>query len=300
MTVYTTVEVEPGVAELYTRAASHLVHSALPNVDSQDVRSAQIVVDSWVLSGGHPVEDPAQGLEMATSAVCTGLSQFYGLPDPGSQDTHAQQRWRPGTGISANAWTADNGMSMAKTATDPSVSGAYSYPTKHFGRLVRPGLAFDRNGYLTFSPGSSAAATIAFVLVPEHGGGPYYDILHFGTHSAIRYSLGRLEIWLENHKIISYQTRLDPGEPMIVVLALETAGLGRFAVLDRSRTTREFSTKTISAADFDGYIGASSASLPRLNADMTLLEVDYYTSALSWASIGGLINTLALVYGVNA
>lgn len=277
-------------------------------------RRAAFDVENYLPWYGVAVDTP--GL-LASMATIGGIGTYtYGEPevDPRLEDLGDAIRWIPDDSyVLAGDWEPTIGdQSMSWTTpgpgTAPVLDPDYTYQRNDDLDLTRAALVFAGGQWLTVNqPGYVASGfTIVVVAVLHSGSGSYSivetvrpDVPADDVRSiALRYRAGVLSV-VSNGALVSHALTTAHASPVIIGLSVDTVS-GRLVVLERTRSSRTFSLAGAEPWDASLYLGRMrDTEEARYTAEMELLEVAYWPSALPTAELDQYVSSLNAAYGVS-
>ena len=207
-------------------------------------------------------------------------------------------------------------------ASAPTLDPAYVYSGANGRRMDRPALVFETgkdgfSGYAKFdleTTLSSFTLAITAVFHPsrlEHAGiievtkveNAPVDQAPVKSPLWIRWDHGAVRMFADGPRLLEHETHRNAAQPVVIMLTVDgTEQQGRFYCLDSTRTTRTFSTAAIPDLRLVGTLGILGQQTDlqpfRYPAQMDLLDVVVWDTALDWADMEAKVNLLALGYGL--
>lgn len=317
------VELDTGGVESRPRASMRLsVVMPAPAVGTEmKVYGAGVQPEPYVVVSGRPMRDEGYGASIATTTGATVSATPTPIPTISAAAVTANKRW---LGAFANPWYPLQGSGSGASISfptiaphgDPVMDYVYTYQTPS-GSRQQPALNFNGAGYGVFNPGTvkPPSATLCFVAVMNNDKQLYNGVFEAdqtnraaaGETLQIRYYHGRWDVWQANRKVVSHQSRASVGEPQLFMLAMDaTNDSGRLLVIDKTKTSREFSVLGLDFASFVGVFGGvgqnvmvNGLSQVRNRANFDVFEIDYWDRALTAAEMRQQGDLLALTYGIG-
>lgn len=199
-------------------------------------------------------------------------------------------------------------------ADSPSVDASYSYRARG-GETTREVLVFNGSDALATlfapdgQPGTFTDLTMAFVAVLHPSAFDYYPIFEWlGAEDAymqLRHAHGRTSLTQNHLELAAHESTNGAAWPTIVVVSFDAdADTGRLIVLDRGRTSLEFSLTDLAYTGITGTVGAARTRVywPHEGydrfGDIDLLELDVWNTAMSPAQMETKLALLAACYGI--
>lgn len=195
----------------------------------------------------------------------------------------------------------------------PQIDNTYSYAGFET-EMHRSAMAFNGNGHASIETERTfTETTIGIVAVFHPSTHAHYGIFasnevdpNVGTPGeplVLRYTHGRIDVFQAHVKVLSHETHKNAHQAVILLLSLSSADdLGRALIIDKTRTSKEFNIDNLDFVSFGGLVGAegqnTAASPVSFTADMDLLELAIWDTALTFPQLEEKANLLSLAYGI--
>lgn len=327
MTRFSRTTFQPVELEVAAKVQSDVSAATTPTPPLQQ-RFSGFSTPDYLIVGGIPVAPPSASVIVPTSAGLSEVTTTIDAPTPESVQTTAVARWLPHKGFTTDRgrwdpYQGDNRLWWNPTTPLRSPSRVkldYAYEGAQQAPRQAPALEFNQDGYLALHGAGANGpfgadtmqGTVALIACMQGATNAYgvatsnQEAKSAGTGSAfsLTYNKGRWEV-RAGGRLTAYESSANPFRPMIVVLSLNVGGFkeGRICVLDGDRKyTSQFSTAGMNAIDFDLFLGASMHLIsqydPDKAANMDVLEIALWTSALNQRQMDFYINRVAPAYGL--
>lgn len=278
-----------------------------------------------MLEDGVLTDTPALGALVSTVAGVGAHDYNDQSTDPLAINTSATARWiaaDPNGFQPAVSWAPTQGDATLLWLTDGLTTPVYDpdYVYDHLDRQAyHPALVFDGGAYMQLNTPVTTvpAATLVVVAVLSAGLGAHYGVIEslatpvppssdpgadplppaprsFG----LRYSHGQVQVWA-GAPVMTHDAVVTIARPVIMALTVD-AIQGQLMVVDRTRSTRTFSTDGFGVYNAQLQLGrVGNAEDASTNAVMDVLEVLYYNRALPFGDLEALLADLDAAYGVS-